>query len=242
MSENTFVNSIPKQALEDICPPPNAYYTEGELMKLYENGIGSDKLLPDDSTGRIPVSQLDAHVRALEGSRILKPRPTKRVGETMETDMAVLIQNDRDLYENVQKEYCYYEQRYRYALKTFLSKATSRNTSDNSAAQVMLGNTKILNRRVNSVLELMNYLAQGRVDITNSNKTDINSINSKINNKLDKLSSAYSMLNRDNAIVLTQKESVRYTEEKNNYTSNQISLWASLNVLALATIFYVYRA
>jgi hypothetical protein len=34
---------------------------------------------------------------------------------------------------------------------------------------------------------------------------------------------------------------VRYTQEKNNYTSNQIALWGALNVVALGVIFYVYR-
>jgi archaellum biogenesis ATPase FlaH len=113
--------------------------------------------------------------------------------------------------------------------------------SSSDAAQDMLQVTKILNLRLNSVLEVMNYLAQSRVDIVNSNKSQIDSSNTNINNKLQKLNQSYKMLNQDNVIVNTQKASVLYTEEKNNYTTNQISVWAALNVIALATIFYVYR-
>jgi hypothetical protein len=238
----TYVNNIPKQASGDVCPPPEDYYTESDLMKVYENGVGSENLVPDGSSGRIAVSALSAHITALEESGVLKKRPSVRSGNSIETDMPKLISNDLELYNGVQTEYCYYEQRYRYALNAFLQKATSRSITDNDAAKAMLNNTQILNRRVNSVLEIMNYLAQSRVDITNANKTQLNDINSRLNAKLSGLNKTYAMLQNDNAIVLTQKESVRFTEEKNNYTTNQISLWATLNVLALATIFYVYRA
>jgi hypothetical protein len=238
----TYVNNIPKQASGDVCPPPEDYYTESDLMKVYENGVGSENLVPDGSSGRIAVSALSAHITALEESGVIKKRPSVRSGNSIETDMPKLISNDLELYNGVQTEYCYYEQRYRYALNAFLQKATSRSIIDNDAAKAMLNNTQILNRRVNSVLEIMNYLAQSRVDITNANKTQLNDINSRLNAKLSGLNKTYAMLQNDNAIVLTQKESVRFTEEKNNYTTNQISLWATLNVLALATIFYVYRA
>ena len=238
----TYVNNIPKQASGDVCSPPDDFYPESNLMKVYENGVGSDNLGPDGSTGRISAAALSAHITALEESGIIKKRPSVRSGDAIETDMPKLIANDLELYNGMQAEYCYYEQRYRYALKVFLQKATSRSTTDNDAAKAMLGNTQMLNRRVNSVLEIMNYLAQSRVDITNANKTQLNDINSRLNAKLDSLNKTYAILQNDNAIVLTQKESVRFTEEKNNYTANQISLWATLNVLALATIFYVYRA
>ena len=85
-------------------------------------------------------------------------------------------------------------------------------------------------------------MAQSRVDTTNDNKVEIDHINTNINNKLEQLNKAYKMLTKDNVIVTTQKASVDYTEEKNNYTTNQISVWAALNVIALATIFYVYRS
>ena len=67
-------------------------------------------------------------------------------------------------------------------------------------------------------------------------------MNLNINGKLKSLTKTYNMLNSDDAIVTTQKEAIRYTTEKNNYTSNQIAVWAALNIVALGTIFYVYRS
>ena len=158
-----------------------------------------------------------------------------------ETDTDKLVTQDVELYETLNSEYCFYEQRYRYALKMFLKKATSRDAADNLAARLMLNNTKLLNIRVNSVLEIMNYLAQSRTPLTNLNKDKINQYNKSINDKLNKAKAMYDLLKRDNALLLTQREMVRYTEEKNNYTTNQIALWATLNIVALGTIFYVYR-
>ena len=45
----------------------------------------------------------------------------------------------------------------------------------------------------------------------------------------------------DNVILNTQREMVRFTEEKTAYTSNQIAVWIALNAVALGAIFYVYR-
>lgn len=243
-SSQKYVTGITKNSISNVCPLPAASYTESELMALFPNGVASDGLLPDSATGRISLDQLAQHVANLEGSGILLPRPKKILTAqvaTDDTDTPKLIAQDAELFNRLKNEYCHYEQRYRYALKNFLTLATSRNQADNGGAQDMLAKTKTLNLRVNSVLEVMNYLAQARVDVINLNKTSINNLNTSINGKLVALTENYKLLNSQSAIVTTQKEMVRFTEEKNNYTTNQISAWAALNVVALGTIFYVYR-
>lgn len=225
-----------------VCPPPAATYSETDLMTPFAGGVASDSLVPDAATGRVGVALLQAHVSALTAAGVIKARPTQTVGTDKETDMMKLVADDKAFYEKLQKEYCYYEQRYKYAFKKFLELATSRVAADNRAAEAMLQNSKKLNIRVNGVLEVMNYLAASRVAVTDANKTDINKRNAEINVKLDRLHKGYGVLNRDNAVILAQKEMVRYTEEKNNYNTNQIALWAAANVVALGVIFYVYRA
>ena len=214
-------------------------------MAQFPGGIGSESLLPDPATGRIPKEQLESYIVQIQSSGLLKTRPSKRIlgSETgdSETDMDTLVAQDAALFNQLRLEYCYYEQRYRYGLTQFLTLATSRSRTDNEPAQAMLAKTKVLNLRLNSILEIMNYLAQDRVLNVNSNKASINSTNSSINGKMAKLKQSYAFLSQDDAVVRTQKEMVRYTEEKNNYTSNQIAVWATLNIIALGSIFYVYR-
>jgi len=240
MSEYT-QTGVP-QALNDICSPPANNYTDQQLLALMPKGIATDTLVPDASTGRIPVAQLSRRVDALTKSGVIPARPEVKVGTGFETDMNKLVPQDAEMFKNFRAEYCYYEQRYRYALKKFLSLATSRSASEDNQAQNMLEITKKLNLRTNSVLEVMNFMAQSRVSKVNDNKINIDKFNKSINDKLAKLNQQYSFLDKENTIVNTQKASVLYTQEKNNYTTNQISIWAALNVIALATIFYVYRA
>lgn len=242
MASNQYVAQLTPQAVADVCPLPAQNYSKEELRNLYPNGVVSDRLTPDPSTGRIPAGQVQEYVNNLYNNGTLPRRPKVKVGNTYETDMNSLVPQDGQLFQKLRDEYCYYEQRYRYALKEFLKLATSRDASQNAEAQQFLQITKTLNSRTNTMLELMNYLAQSRVDDINENKTTIDNVNKIVNNKLAKLGASYKMLTRDNVIVNTQKASVEYTEEKNNYTTNQISIWAALNVIALATIFYVYRA
>jgi len=239
---NQYVTNIPKRGLNNVCNPPARFYSDADLMKVFAKGVASDSLIPDSRSGRIPVAQLHSHIENLESTGILKKRPTQEVAQTMETDVDKLIAQDVELFKRINEEYCFYEQRYKYALRMFLERATSRSASDNFAAQALLKNTKVLNIRLNSVLEVMNYLAQSRVEVTNANKDMINKYNKHINDKYQKANNMYNLLKQDNAIIQTQREMVRYTEEKNNYTTNQIAVWAALNIVALGTIFYVYRS
>ncbi len=241
MAANRYIQNMPAQASLAVCSPPNNYYDDADLMRVFSRGVANENLTPDPVSGRIPVSMLATHVQKLLSSGVIPRRPTQNLASTQETDMDKLVQVDTEFFERLQREYCHYEQRYRYALKAFLLKATSRVSADNALAQSLLAKTKILNLRLNSVLEVMNYLAQSRVTEVNSNKEAINNYNKNINNKLQQLKASYDYLNKENVIVNTQRESVRYTEEKNNYTSSQVGIWAALNVVALATIFYVYR-
>jgi hypothetical protein len=239
---STYVDQIVPQAITDICEPPENDYSRNQLLAMMQGGVASDGLVPDPATGRISVAQIQNHVKNMMDKGTLSRRPQIKVGMGYATDMNKLVPQDADMFKKLRDEYCYYEKRYRFALKKFLMLGTSRNAGDNDEAQQMLQVTKTLNLRTNSVLEIMNYMAQSRVDEVNSNKQSIDTINTNINGKLSKLNQTYNMLSKDNVIVNTQKASVKYTEEKNNYTTNQISVWAALNVVALATIFYVYRS
>jgi len=224
-----------------LCNEPRDFYSNDELMEIYPNGIMSDSLVPEESSGRVAPSAIAGHVRNLQTAGVVKNPPTMRVGRDTETDMDKYIEEDNAMYKSMQNEYCHYNERYTYALKKFLSLATSRDTKDNPAAQDMLEVSRKLNIRVNSVLEVMNYVSQSRVTRVNANKADIDASNKAIRMRLRNMANMFKRISQDNIIVESQREMVRYTQEKNAYTSNQIAIWTALNVVALGTIFYVYR-
>ncbi len=243
---DTYLQNIPASASPDVCPIGQSTFSDDELQAQFPQKLSNSTLTPDETTGRIAVSALSNHYQNLLTSGAIKITPQIIVGTgdtaTSENDTLQQQKNDAELYNKFREEYCFYEQRYRYALKLFLGKSTSRNTADNADAQKYLGFTITLNRTLNSLIEIMNYAASLRVDTTNSYVASINSINGDIERRRIALQNVADMLTKNNATLTVQKEMVGFTSEKNRYATNQISIWAALNVLALATIFYVYRS
>ena len=242
----TYATDMPAVGSLQVCPPPNSSYTDDDLMTIFKGGIvdldGQAPPTPDQVTNRIPRDEVISWVNALRDSGNLPTRPMIKVGNGYEVDMNALVTQDTAMYNKLNGEYCYYEARYRYALKQFLNLVTNPTTANNGSALQLLPKVKTLNNRLNLLLETMNYLAQERVDYVNANTAAVNTLNSSINGKLVQLQKSYTLLNKDDVIVTTQREAIRYTTEKNNYTTNQIAVWAALNVIAIGTIFYVYRA
>ena len=198
----------------------------------------SDTLTTDPNTGIIANDAIAQHVKSLIGSGVIPKPPMDAQGNM---DMDKLMAQDGTLYQNLQAEFCWYESRYIYALNQFLQAATLRQATDAAQANQYLGITQTLNKRANSVLQVISYLAQNRVGDIMAAKGGIDGMNTDINQKLAALQAGYSLLSQNDAVLTTQKEMVRYTEEKNNYTSNKIIVWTALNVIALGAIFYVYR-
>ena len=208
------------------------------LMQWTGNGVMNDSLPVDPNTGIISQESIASYVGGLFNSGVLPQLPVNDKGVV---DMDKLMEQDGVVYSNLQAEFCFYESRYLYALNQFLQSATLRQATDASQANQYLVITQTLNKRANSVLQVISYLAQQKVGDIMSAKGGIDSLNADINKKLAQLQSGHSLLSKNDVMLTTQKEMVRYTEEKNTYTNNKIIVWTALNVLALGAIFYVYR-
>jgi len=227
------------------CPTidPNSTQTNDFLLQVWNNanggsGVMSDNLPVDPNTGLITAASIATQVQTLINNGTI---PMGKPDSKGNYDMDALMTSDGQLYANLQAEFCWYESRYLYALNQFLQAATLRQATDAGPANTLLATTQKLNKRANSVLQIISYLAQTRVSNIMSSKTGIDNLNTDINNKLAQLQAGYALLNKDDALLTTQKEMVRYTEEKNKYTNNRIAVWTALNILALGAIFYVYQ-
>lgn len=198
----------------------------------------NDTLATDPNTGIIANDAIAQQVKSLISSGAIPKPPMDAQGNM---DMDKLMAQDGTLYQNLQAEFCWYESRYIYALNQFLQAATLRQATDAAQANQYLTITQTLNKRANSVLQVISYLAQNRVGDIMAAKGGIDSMNTEINQKLAALQAGYSLLSQNDAVLTTQKEMVRFTEEKNNFTNNKIIVWTALNVIALGAIFYVYR-
>lgn len=241
---NYFVKSIPGLANPDLCPSTATKFDISQLQAPFQGGIATTNLSPDPDTNRIPVSQLAAYVSSLERQGIVpvhQPKPSSRT-KSLETDMDKLLEDDSKFFGLVRDEYCYYEGRYKFALRRFLELSTSLDNTNNEAARQMLNISTQLNQKLNNLLEVIAYVTESRVSKINSNKGFINEGNRTINKRLEELKSQYNLLSRDNAQIETQKEMVKYTKEKNEHVMNQITVFAALNAFAIGAVFAIYKA
>ena len=237
---NYFAQPVPGISSSDFCPSDVGTYDETQLTTPFTNGIAPLTFTPDPDTGRVPYAQLSTHVNKLEQLNMVPVRTS--VPGTGKTDMDDLVRKDSLFFNRVKSEYCYYESRYKYSLVTFLKSSTSLDNTQNNIARQMLKISTDLNQRLNNLLEIVAFLTESRMNPINSNKDSINMSNKQIAKRIDELNKQQTLLQRDNAIIETQKEMVKYTQEKNEHILNQISTFVILNAAAIGAIFAIWRS
>jgi len=224
-----------------VCPTldPNAQYSPDFLQETWngQNGVMDDTLPIDPATGIILNDAIQSKIQSLMTAGVI-PTTTQNPSGLAAANMA--------LKQNLSDEFCWYEQRYAYVLQQFLNAATLQQQSGGAqaaqAAQNWLTLAQQLNKRTNSVLQVIAALPDIQLGQLQASQTMLNTSNAQLQRKLKALQDGYTRLNRNDAVLESQKEMVRYTEEKNHYTHNRLILWTAMNILALGAIFYVYRA
>jgi hypothetical protein len=148
---------------------------------------------------------------------------------------------DKAFYAAVQSEYCFYEARYVAALSQFLNLVAAQPPAESAAVQAALNQTIALNSRLNSLLEVINYVGNDRARQVNARGPAIEKANDEIQAKLDVLNAQKKFLETSDAVERTQREMMRFSAEKNRAMTIQILFFVGLNVVALGTVLTVYR-
>ena len=223
------------------CPTlnPNEQYTPDFLQQTWtgQNGVMDDTLPVDPATGIILNDAIQSKIQSLMASGVIPNHSQNPSG---------LAAANQALQQALSEEFCWYEQRYSYVLQQFLNAATLQQQQGGAAAaqaaQNWLTLAQQLNKRTNSVLQVIAALPDIQLGQLQASQSMLNTSNAQLQAKLRALQAGYARLNRNDAVLESQKEMVRYTEEKNHYTHNRLILWTAMNILALGAIFYVYRA
>jgi hypothetical protein len=203
-----------------------------QIADIFPNGVSSPSLSVDDSTHRISQQALQGHVESL----ISQGRVPGQTG-----DFAAQMSADKAFYTAVQAEYCFYEARYVAALSQFLNLVAAQPPADAGAVQAALNQTIALNRRLNSLLEVINYVGNDRARQVNARSPAIEKANADIQAKLAVLNSQKKFLESSDATTRTQTEMMRFSAEKNRAMTIQIMFFVALNVVAIGTVLTVYK-
>lgn len=239
-----------------FCGPqsiPANGYTNDELKAVWsttKNILPST--MPQFTNGMADTSYLKDYIKGLIPSRVpSNPDPGSIQTSTFDAPnvvnpLADFVSKEADLISNIKQEYCFYESRYFFALDSLLNtladttnitKTDTLNTANTKLETVRLLNTKlsVLTQIVN---EISNYRSTSSIEIN----SQITTLNNKFQQTGLNLSAQNALLNSETAAADLHKKMVEYTIEKNKAHQNLLSLFAVLNVTALAMLFYVARS
>ena len=211
----------------DICNGATA--TIEQIGEVMPNSISSTSLPIDDTTKRASASALQAYVQNLINTGRI-PGTKNSFDEQTEADAV--------FYKSVQAEYCFYEVRYVAALKQFVALVAD---AHGAPVDSVLNTTVDLNKRLNSLLEIMNYVGNERAAKINKRSPTINEANDKLKDKISVLKKQQNFLESSDVRIRTQEEMMRFSAEKSRAMNIQIMFFVALNVVALGTILTVYK-
>jgi hypothetical protein len=198
-----------------------------DLDSVFPNGIATDQLTVDQSTKRISTSALQGYVENLKLQGKIPPQLV---------DVDAQLRVDKAFYATVQQEYCFLESQYITALTQFITEISSKNGGDTTLAATISLNTKL-----NSLLEITNYIGNDRARKVNDRNSQINTANNQINERLAALQAQQKFLQSSDVRLQTEQEMMRFSKEKNSAMNIQIMFFVALNVVALGTVFTVYK-
>ena len=228
-SGRTYMTQYPQLA-SDICKGASVSATQvGDVMP---NGVSTTTLPIDPGTKRISATALQGYVEGLVTQGVIP-------GKAATLDAQIVA--DKKFYAGLQAEYCFYEPRYVAALTQLLTLMADPNGADAKTLQTSTNTVVGLNARLNSLLEIANYLANTRASAVAARGTAIDAANAGLDDKIARLSQQREALMTDEGRIQTQREMMRYSAEKGRAMNIQIMFFVALNVVALGTVLSVYR-
>jgi hypothetical protein len=238
-----------------ICPTAPSTYTTSELQATFPGSVlpsGPSRTTPDQL---ITEDALKAHIESLKSAGVIPVRPIMQQlpsgtdANDPNTPLARYIQADNAFINKIKAEFCFYEGRYRVALTTLLDNVASASLPSVSAAaansqrqfEIYLPITKKLNEKLNDITQIANAVAIERYKLSRGDNQDINNINAQLASRADELKAQQKILSSDVSKAELHKRMVDYTKEKNNATTNLLTLYAVLNIVAIGALVILAR-
>jgi hypothetical protein len=217
------------------CTNIQSSLNDDNMTENFSNGIAlTDGTEPNSDTKKFDVGLLQNHITSLQSQNIIPMYP-----DPSGIDNQVV--KDKAFLAKIQTEYCFYEQRYTYALKKFLDSALSVDPAISANSTDYLDKCENLNIKLNSILQILDVLNATRISNLAPLSAQITKSNTEIKTTSDQIQKQYALLSSKNAITETQNQMILYTKEKNNYVLNQIALFTIMNAFAIGGIYAIWR-
>ena len=224
------------------------------LMDIYSDGInpsilGSVTIGNGDrnsETGLLLPDRVSRIVANLQGKGVIPKAPAMTRAKNQAEILQKFMDLEADFIENVKSEYCFYNIRYRYSLNSLiktLSEGFGSSSQENkSVVASKLDNSVKLNIKLNDITQILNEATRLRLKESQNHNDSINSLNEMLMTRSKKLNDENEVLTRKQDDAVLYKNMVKVTTEKANYTTNLLTMYSFLNILAIGSLFYVYRS
>jgi len=203
------------------------------------SGIGScipSATIIDPKDGSVNAAALDAFVTDLLNKTAppLKTIQPAQLGNPAQ-DFAT---KSKALRDSMQAEYCFYYNRYIWALTKVLTDATQSGAVVDPAVK---NNAAALNTKLNTILLVMKSAVNSRMNtLTSYYNTDVNMLNGNLDKARENLARDSKALQNNDLKSDVQAAMVEYSIEKNSSSRNLLAVYGFMNIVAVGLLFYLY--
>jgi len=217
---------------------------------LPSSGNGWTGSTVDSGSGLVSTNTVDTWVAELVAANAVAPGTNMDVtgnnlSQTQLNSASTFASSSAALRTKIDSEYCYYYVRYNWALSTLLTRAVNTGTDFNGSSFLELKtNTETLNRKLNQIIQVLQSLVNNRLQTLHTyygQGSGVNKLNDDLNSIRAKLQSDSKALNDSQMQTNIKTAAMDYTIEKNNSSRNLLAVYGFLNIVAIGTIYYLYR-
>lgn len=152
----------------------------------------------------------------------------------------------KELRDSIQREYCFYYNRYVYGLSSLLTDAAnSAIDKTGTAYTTKKTNVILLNSKLNQILQILHALTSSRRTTLNTyygTNTGVNTLNTNIGTLSTSLTNHSKALKDKSLELNVQSAMIDYSLEKNASSRNLLGIYGFMNIVAIGLLFYLYRS
>jgi hypothetical protein len=196
----------------------------------------------ETSTGEVKSARISEHI--VSWLRANDAEAPSNLTPTDNSPVKTFTDKSRAIREAIQKEYCYYQNRYSFILKEYFKNivsTTTRSIADKQKACVLY-----LNSVLNQILQIYDGLINSRNATIRSYYSNpdmnVNSLNDDVTASRETLQKQSTILQNANLATDAQSAMIDYSIEKNQSSRNLLAIYGFMNLVAASLIFYLYRS
>lgn len=235
-----------------LCTNQSASFTDTDLTADYAVGGQSGLLVganlsaaAREDNGLLTPQAVKAAVQSLITAGLV-PVPPVGTDATNQERIQVFMRKDKTFLEDVSREYCFYDARYKYSLRQLIGKLQAGYTDSNSQSQALIKKylqfSQTLNRKLNDMTQIVSGITQSRVEATQGRASSIQGLSGQLEQRSKLLAKQSKVLSSEEGAANLYKDMTRYTKQKVDTVNNMLALYSVLNITALGLLFYLYSA